>query len=476
MRIANINTPTRTSPPTRAAAKPETPEEPVENFGEGIPGYTGPADGLSHPKFRWLTGPLNKALVAGCFRMEVEGQENFPHEGPQVYCPTHPSMFDPPLVAALSSRDLRYLANIYVFDGARGKLMTWGGAFPLHRDNPKFKTVRHSVDVIRQGKGFVIFPEGGIASEQEAGQVGPLKKGAAKLAILGGAQAITPIATDYQPNTKSRPLETAVGALASAGIAVGGALSAFGGPVTRIVGGTISGALTGMFVAGKINRNITYNPEWYDPFPKYFATVNGGLLGAAIGGLTGGLASALLPPGGAQLAGVAMGLGAGAGAWNIAQGWRDRDVARVRIGKPIPVAPYVEKYGTTREAADALTIDLHKALAVEKNALNGVAQAEPSFRGKVEETLAVDENGNPPPPPASGPDKLKATLNYAAVPLATGTAGTLLGLGASALFGLPPALTATAGLVGGVAVGAQSAINYACEKGMNWLKEQQSSH
>lgn len=448
------------SQPQRPKAAPKKPVK--ENFGEGIPGYTGPADGLSNPRHQWLTRPLNKALIAGCFRMEVEGEENFPHEGAQVYCPTHPSMFDPPLIAALSDRDMRYPANVYVFDGIRGKMMEWGGAFPLHRDKPKMRTLRHMVDVVNQGKGFVIFPEGGIASEQEQGQVGPLKKGAARIAILGGAEAITPIATDYRPNTKKRTGETIKGAIAATAVAAGGVLSAFGGPVTRAVGGAISGALTGAYISGKVNRNITSNPEWFDPFPKYFATINGGLLGAGIGAVTGALTTTFMPGGAAPLVAASLGVGAGLGTWSIAKGLRDRDIAHVKIGKPIPVAPYMEKYnGDTRKAGDALTLDLHRALSKEKQALNGISQPEPSFRGVVEESLKLKEGEEAPPPLVTGPNKFKAALKYGSIPAAGGGLGTLIGLGAASLFGLDPAISGAAGLVAGVATGSIGTIQKA---------------
>ena len=255
---------------------------------------------------------------------------------------------------------MRYLANIYVFDGFRGKVMTWGGAFPLHRDNPRFKTSRHAVDVLRQGKGFVIFPEGGIADAQKDGQVGPLKRGAAKLAIIGQAESVVPIATDYQPDTEDRPHERLRGHLVAAAVTVGGAVSALGGPLARAVGGVITGAVAGAYVAGQVNRNITHNPEWFDPFPRYYATLNGGLLGAAVGGAIGWVAGQFLPEDASRLAVGALSLAAGLSSERIAEGLRTRPLARVRIGKPLMVKDYTDQHPTTRKAADALTLDLHQ--------------------------------------------------------------------------------------------------------------------
>lgn len=450
------------------AAAPQGPEYdlPKDHFGYGIPNYTGPADGLSRePKMKPLLGFLNKAMIAGCYRMEVEGKENFIEEGPQIYCPTHPSMFDPPLIAALSNRDMRYPANIYVFDGMRGPIMTMGGGFPLHRDNPRMKTKRHMIDIIKQGKGFVIFPEGGVASEQEFGQVGPLKKGAAKLAIMGEAENIIPIAIEYRDDNKERKGEAIAGGLAAAAVGVAGVLSAFGGPVTRAIGGALTGAVTGAYVGGKVNRNITSNPEWFDQFPKYYATMNGGLLGGAIGAIAGGIAGTFLPDGASQLTTAALGVGAGTSTLAIAEGLRTRPVAHLKIGKPLEVAPYKEEHKTLQKAGDALTLDLHKALSAEKNALNGVEQLEPAFREHVEETLKLAPGEVAPPPPIAGPNKLKATFKYGSSPVVHGGIGTLVGMGVSAALGMDPALGTAAGLVVGVTTGALSTINKAVKAG-----------
>ena len=61
-----------------------------KNFGEGVPGYTGPADGLSHPRFTGAIKTLNRWMIAGAYRLEVEGGENFPHQGASGLC-SHPS-------------------------------------------------------------------------------------------------------------------------------------------------------------------------------------------------------------------------------------------------------------------------------------------------------------------------------------------------------------------------------------------------
>lgn len=383
--------------PTRAAAasppKEEKTDEP-RSFGHYVPGYTGPDDGLSHPKFRLLCRSLNQVLISGCFRMEVEGRENIPKSGATLWAPAHPSMFDPPLVAALNPKQMRYLANIYVFDGFRGKMMTWGGAFPLNRENPDIKTMRHCMDTLKSGSDLCIFPEGGIADPQKDGHVGPLKKGAAYFAIRGGAENVLPIGIRYIQNDKPRTDETVVGALAATGVAAAGlAAGCLGGYPARVAVSALAGAVAGAYAAGKLTYDRTDNPEWFDPFPKYFATLNAGCMGAAGGAALFGITAALFGEAAPAIA-TTSGLVGGAATYGIVKGWRDRDIARVVVGKPIPVEEFRQM--GLREGTRALTVELHRQLGAATSKLSGVPydDTREKFRGKVEETLAQ--------PPAAG--------------------------------------------------------------------------
>jgi len=369
-----------------AAARPV----PAQNVGHYVPGYTGPRDGLSHPKYGWLCRNINRALIAGQYRLEVEGGENLPTEGAHVYCPTHPSYFDPPLIAHITApRDVRYVANIYVFDGIRGRLMTWGGAFPVNREKADFRTMRHCKSIVQQGKGLCIFPAGVIEDEHWEGKIGSLKKGAAHFAVTGGAESVVPIAIDYVPNARQRPRETAMGLVAAASVLAAGVGTALvGGPSARILASTLTATLAGTYIGGKIMRDRTPITDRCDVFPKYFATLNGAACGAVAGGLLGGLGAAFLGAHSPVVTGIAAAAGA-FGTWGLARAWRDRDIARVVIAKPLPVAPYRESYPNRKEAVRALTIDLHRALGTTKSYLSGVPYDDTAekFRGNIVENM-----------------------------------------------------------------------------------------
>ncbi|NDD29148.1 MAG: 1-acyl-sn-glycerol-3-phosphate acyltransferase [Proteobacteria bacterium] len=249
-----------------ACSAPPAPRarEAEPNVGADVPDYTGPKDGLSHPRHTWLMRPLNRAVIAGRFRLVVEGRENLPTSGPNVYCPTHPSMFDPPLVpAAVNTKDMRFMANKFVFDGLRGRLMTWGGAFPVDREKPSLLTCRHSLEVLRQGADLCVFPEGSLPDEHKEGRIGAIKKGPAAFALRSGVASIVPLAIHYRPDNLPRYGEKSVGALAAAAVTAAGLTAAVvGGPTVQAVASAVTTAMTSAFVAGRVAHRATSEPEW----------------------------------------------------------------------------------------------------------------------------------------------------------------------------------------------------------------------
>ncbi|MGE0491093.1 MAG: lysophospholipid acyltransferase family protein [Vulcanimicrobiota bacterium] len=369
-----------------AQARPEYPPPPPENqFGLQVDNYTGPADGFSQMKHQWLLRPISKALVAMAYRVEAEGTEKVPHTGKHLYCPTHPTFFDPPVMAVLSDRDLRYVAAENVFDGLRGKVMSWSGAFPTDLNWGRMRTVRHAIDVVKQGKGLVIFPEGKISEDRN--HVDRLKQGSAFIAHHSGAESIVPIAMDYVANDKPRTGERLAGWAAAALVAAGSVAAMAGDPLTRAVAGAITGGLTGLYGAGAAARALTPNPEWCDPFPKYFAGLKAGAAGLAAGALAGGVLGVTNP---SSLA--ITGLTGAAATVGISEGWRNRPIARVKVGDPIPVSPYFPPGSDSKEGVRKLTEDLHQTLGALKADITGVPydpQARKVFDRSVDPPVGV---------------------------------------------------------------------------------------
>ncbi|MGE0494056.1 MAG: lysophospholipid acyltransferase family protein [Vulcanimicrobiota bacterium] len=328
----------------------------LNSFRPGVSPYHGPADGLSRPRRFPLA--TRAALTAGtaCFcRVETEGLENLPRSGGHVYAPNHVSVLDVPILLNLPVDDMRTMVNVDLFGSrpvARG--LTLAGIFPVDRVEPSPVTKEHTVDIVRSGSGLGIFPEGEFYPEGERGGIGPFKKGPAAAAILGKAETVVPIAIDYQPNDKPRLGERLLG-LGAAAVVLAGSLAC--PTLGAVVGGVALGA--------RLARRGVENPEPSNPTPRFVAGVKGGLAGAAIGALVGASSSGW--------AGLGCALAGAAGTVALAEAWRNRPVAHVRIGQPIEVAPYVAQAETDRKGAVlALTEKMHESIGGLRACLTGV--------------------------------------------------------------------------------------------------------
>ncbi|GMU56111.1 MAG: hypothetical protein AMXMBFR33_52570 [Candidatus Xenobia bacterium] len=377
-----------------AAAEPEAESAPAKKkFGHDVIDYTGPEDGRSAPKYGAILRPLSRALVALKYRVEVEGEENLPAKGDggHIFAPTHPSVFDPAVVYSVLDRDVRSMANQQIFRGIGGKVLTWGGAFPVNREGAAPATMRHTKEIIEAGKDLVIFPEGTIPQEEwDHGTVAPIKKGVAAAALSGGAKSIIPIALHYAPDEKPRYGELAVGILAATALTAATVYAgANGGLTARVATGALSGALFGAKVWGGLKKHSTPVRVPYNQAPRFGAMLKGGALGALTGSILGGLACALAPD---TMALVVGGLGA-AGTMGLNDAWRNRYVAKVLVGTPIETDAYRQTGTRPREAINSLTEDLHRALGKGKEKLTGTPYDEsaPKFAGKIVETLKGQE-------------------------------------------------------------------------------------
>ena len=97
------------------------------------------------------------------YRIQVQGRENIPAEGPGVILPKHQYWTDIPLVALAAWRPVSYIAKqeLFAYPGVRHFISALGG-IPLDRANPvkTLDSFRH-LERLLLGKEFVvIFPEG----------------------------------------------------------------------------------------------------------------------------------------------------------------------------------------------------------------------------------------------------------------------------------------------------------------------------
>lgn len=366
---------TSTLPGQSHRSRPRT--ESLPEFEPGVAPYFGPEDGLSsEPRHEKALGRAAKAVTSFFYRTEVEGKENLPESGANIYASNHSSLLDAAIVPQVPTQEVRTMATIDIFKSRVGaKFAELAGVFPVKREDPHEVSREHPKDVLNDDKGFLIFPEGTFPTEAAKGATGPFKKGVAAIAIDGEADTIVPLVHHYHPDTKSRPAERVKGALMAAGVTVGTAMAGMaGGPVLRAIGGAVAGAITGATLTGTKTGRKAENKLFWNPAPKMLSTVAGVVGGGIVGGIAGGLGVQSEQFGTA----VALGLSGAAGLSTAAltSRWSARSVCTVRVGEHLDPKPYQEKAKLgpeqRREAITELTRDLHEHIGHIKADMSGI--------------------------------------------------------------------------------------------------------
>lgn len=142
----------------------------------------------------WLTPilyPLGRHFVIPFYfgKVTVIGQENIPKTGPVIFAPTHRSRWDALLIPyaagkPITGRDLRFMVSEDEVKGIQGWFIRRMGGFPVNTKHPGIGSIRHSVELLRDGETLVIFPEGNIFRD---GPVQPPKPGMARIALQAEA-------------------------------------------------------------------------------------------------------------------------------------------------------------------------------------------------------------------------------------------------------------------------------------------------
>jgi 1-acyl-sn-glycerol-3-phosphate acyltransferase len=112
------------------------------------------------------------AVGSGLFRLlfglEVHGAYRVPQDGGVVVTPNHISFWDPPLIAASVPREAYHLAKEELFHvPGLSALIRWVNAIPIRRGVTDLTGISRALEVLRNGKALVIFPEGGRMKDGE---------------------------------------------------------------------------------------------------------------------------------------------------------------------------------------------------------------------------------------------------------------------------------------------------------------------
>jgi 1-acyl-sn-glycerol-3-phosphate acyltransferase len=165
-----------------------------------------------HP-FYFLVGLVSWPMIRLLFRERAKGVHNLPADG-FVLAPNHVSNLDPwPLGMPLwPRRQLHWMAKVELFKPVMGRLIYWGGAFPVRRGEGDESAIDTAVERVLAGDIVVIFPEGtrkekGLIKRHEARP----RTGAARVALRSGAPLVPAAIGGTDRLLRLGPLKVAYG-------------------------------------------------------------------------------------------------------------------------------------------------------------------------------------------------------------------------------------------------------------------------
>lgn len=141
--------------------------------------------------FRKFMRAFLRGLVRVGARVEMEGVDRVPMEGPLVVTLNHLSFLDP---MVLLGDFPRYLDGVVAAEVLNvpiiRQILTWYGVIPVKRGEYDRRVLDWAVGVLKQGRALALAPEAGIDSSYALRQA---RDGAAYMALKSGAR-ILPVA------------------------------------------------------------------------------------------------------------------------------------------------------------------------------------------------------------------------------------------------------------------------------------------
>jgi 1-acyl-sn-glycerol-3-phosphate acyltransferase len=142
-------------------------------------------------------------LVRVLLRPVVRGREHVPRSGPVLIVSNHASWWDIPAIGEVQPRTIRYMAKAELFGiPVFGRIVRWGGGFPVRRGEPDRDALRTVHETIAAGGCIGIFIQGHRQAELEGA-----KAGAGRCAVVEDA-AVIPVAIrgtgDWRPGRRVR--------------------------------------------------------------------------------------------------------------------------------------------------------------------------------------------------------------------------------------------------------------------------------
>ncbi len=132
---------------------------------------------LHYSAARFAVG-IGFRILAG---WRVTGRGQVPRTGGLIVASNHVSFWDPPLVGAALPREIHYLAKEELFRApVFGALIRAYNAIPIRRGVADLSGMAKAIEVLRQGRALMMFPEG---SRMRDGRLHPARPGVGMLAV-----------------------------------------------------------------------------------------------------------------------------------------------------------------------------------------------------------------------------------------------------------------------------------------------------
>jgi len=145
--------------------------------------------------FRPVANRVLRFLFSLLLKIEVVGTDNVPLHGPFIAMMNHIYFLDPILVAVLAPRFIVIMSKIENYrNPLLALIMHLYGCFPIRRGELDMSAIRTSLEVLSQGQGLLMAPEG---TRSLTKTLQPGRDGMAMIALRGNA-AVVPIALSGQ--------------------------------------------------------------------------------------------------------------------------------------------------------------------------------------------------------------------------------------------------------------------------------------
>jgi 1-acyl-sn-glycerol-3-phosphate acyltransferase len=145
--------------------------------------------GNTDPVYRVGMVGMRMALRLAGVKVEAQGLEKIPRQGPVVFMCNHQGNCDPPAVIILLPMVAALVKKEFFRIPVLGRAMRMRKFVPVDRRNREqsVAAVEEAISILKAGQPFLVFPEG---TRSPDGRLQPLKKGVFILAIKAGAPIV----------------------------------------------------------------------------------------------------------------------------------------------------------------------------------------------------------------------------------------------------------------------------------------------